>query len=54
MNRPPRAFTRSEAIEILAGLALMLGALAWWSPAVAAFAAGAVLFTFTLLGRRAT
>ncbi len=52
MRKQPRPLSRSEALEILAGLALMLGAIAWWQPAAAAFTAGAVLLGGSLYFRR--
>lgn len=52
MSQPRRSLTRSEAVEILLGLTLMLGAIAWWSVPAAAFAAGAILLTWNLLTRR--
>ena len=51
-DREPRRLTKAEALEALAGLLLMLGAVAFWKPVVAAFAAGALLFVFAFWGRR--
>jgi hypothetical protein len=48
----PRRLTRSEAVEILTGLALMLGAIAWWNVPAAVFTAGAVLLAGSLFGRK--
>lgn len=52
MSQPAHRLTRSEAFEILTGIALMLGALAWWKPPVAVFTAGAVLVAGSLYFRR--
>lgn len=52
MSQPAHRYTRSEAVEIITGLALMLGAVAWWNIPAAVFTAGAVLIAGSLLGRK--
>lgn len=51
MSQPRRSFTRSEALEVLTGVVLMVGAVAWWSLPAGIFAAGAILTAGSLYGR---
>lgn len=52
MSQSARRLTRSEAVEILTGLALMHGAIAWWSVPAAVFTAGAVIVAGSFVGRK--
>lgn len=53
MSHSRRRFTRSEALEILTGVVLMVGALAWWNLPAGVFAAGLFLTAGSLYGRTA-